>query len=72
MARDNNETGKKGAYCIPCIEQIVATKDIIQGTIIIPTREQALQTSQIAIEVSKHLGIKVMVTTGRQAALVGS
>ena len=29
-----------------------------------PTRELALQTSQIAIELSKHMGIKVMVTTG--------
>ena len=32
--------------------------------IVVPTRELALQTSQIAIELSKHLGIKVMVTTG--------
>ena len=32
--------------------------------IIVPTRELALQTSQIAIELSKHLGIRVMVTTG--------
>ena len=35
-----------------------------QGMIIVPTRELALQTSQIAIEVSKHLCIKTMVTTG--------
>ena len=34
--------------------------------IIVPTRELALQTSQIAIEVSKHLGIKTMVTTGEK------
>lgn len=32
--------------------------------IIVPTRELALQTSQIATEISKHLNIKVMVTTG--------
>ncbi len=32
--------------------------------IIVPTRELALQTSQIAIELSKHLGVRVMVTTG--------
>ena len=32
--------------------------------IIVPTRELALQTSQIALELSKHLGVKVMVTTG--------
>ena len=31
---------------------------------IVPTRELALQTSQICLELSKHLGVKVMVTTG--------
>ena len=30
----------------------------------VPTRELALQTSQICIELSKWLGMKVMVTTG--------
>lgn len=29
-----------------------------------PTRELALQTSQICIELAKHLDIRVMVTTG--------
>ncbi len=32
--------------------------------IVVPTRELALQTSQIAIELGKHLNVKVMVTTG--------
>lgn len=32
--------------------------------IMVPTRELALQTSQICKELSKHLGIQVMVTTG--------
>jgi len=31
---------------------------------VVPTRELALQTSQICYEVSKYLGCKVMVTTG--------
>ena len=31
---------------------------------IVPTRELALQTSQICIELGKHTKIKVMVTTG--------
>merc|ERR1719410_1769705 len=64
LARAKNGTGKTGAYSIPILEQIDPSKDIIQGMIIVPTRELALQTSQIAIELSKHLGIKVMVTTG--------
>ena len=29
-----------------------------------PTRELALQTSQICKELGKHLGVQVMVTTG--------
>lgn len=36
----------------------------ILALIIVPTRELALQTSQICIELSKHVGCKVMVTTG--------
>ena len=37
--------------------------------IVVPTRELALQTSQIAIELSKHLGIRVMVTTGERTMM---
>jgi ATP-dependent RNA helicase DDX6/DHH1 len=32
--------------------------------VIVPTRELALQTSQICIELAKHMEVKVMVTTG--------
>lgn len=64
LARAKNGTGKTGAYTIPIIDQIDTSLDMIQGMIIVPTRELALQTSQIAIELSKHLGVKVMVTTG--------
>lgn len=33
--------------------------------VIVPTRELALQVSQISIQISKHLGgVKVMATTG--------
>jgi len=64
LARAKNGTGKTGAYSVPLLEQIDTTKDVIQAMIVVPTRELALQTSQIAIELSKHLGIKVMVTTG--------
>mgnify|MGYP002259920175 CR=1 FL=1 len=36
----------------------------VSALIMVPTRELALQTSQICKELSKHLGCKVMVTTG--------
>jgi len=64
VARAKNGTGKTGAYTIPMLEQIDSNKDDIQGLIIVPTRELALQTSQIIIELAKHLSIKVLVTTG--------
>lgn len=64
LARAKNGTGKTGAYCIPVLEQIDPSKDIIQALVIVPTRELALQTSQICIELAKHLDIRVMVTTG--------
>lgn len=64
LARAKNGTGKTGAYCIPVLEQIDSTKDCIQALIIVPTRELALQTSQICIELAKHLEVRIMVTTG--------
>lgn len=64
LARAKNGTGKTGAYCIPALSQLNSAVDAIQALIMVPTRELALQTSQICIELSKHLGIKVMVTTG--------
>lgn len=64
LARAKNGTGKTGAYCIPCIEKIDPELKKIQALVIVPTRELALQTSQIFVELSKHLQLKVMVTTG--------
>lgn len=64
LARAKNGTGKTGAYVIPILERIDTSKEKIQALIIVPTRELALQTSQICIEISKHMGCKVMATTG--------
>ncbi|XP_030753547.1 ATP-dependent RNA helicase me31b [Sitophilus oryzae] len=64
LARAKNGTGKTGAYSIPVLELIDPTKDYIQALVIVPTRELALQTSQICIELAKHLQIRIMVTTG--------
>lgn len=64
LARAKNGTGKTGAYAVPLIERCDPSKDEVQAMCIVPTRELALQTSQILIELSKHIGAKVMVTTG--------
>ncbi|XP_061632969.1 probable ATP-dependent RNA helicase DDX6 isoform X3 [Phyllopteryx taeniolatus] len=73
LARAKNGTGKSGAYLIPLLERIDLKKGHIQALptcfhialVIVPTRELALQMSQISIQLSKHLGrVKVMATTG--------
>nr|XP_057909569.1 probable ATP-dependent RNA helicase ddx6 [Doryrhamphus excisus] len=65
LARAKNGTGKSGAYLIPLLERIDLRKDHIQALVIVPTRELALQMSQISIQLGKHLGgVKVMATTG--------
>ncbi|KAJ7522149.1 hypothetical protein O6H91_19G085500 [Diphasiastrum complanatum] len=64
LARAKNGTGKTAAFCIPAIEKIDQNKNAIQVLILVPTRELALQTSQVCKELSKHLSIQVMVTTG--------
>ncbi|PAV74952.1 hypothetical protein WR25_10168 isoform B [Diploscapter pachys] len=64
IARAKNGTGKTGAYSIPVLEMIDPNVKDVQALIIVPTRELALQTSQICIELSKHIQLKIMVTTG--------
>uniref|UniRef100_A0AAY5EEP7 RNA helicase n=1 Tax=Electrophorus electricus TaxID=8005 RepID=A0AAY5EEP7_ELEEL len=51
LARAKNGTGKSGAYLIPLLERIDLKKDCIQALVIVPTRELALQVSQICIQV---------------------
>ncbi|KAG7336115.1 hypothetical protein KOW79_000808 [Hemibagrus wyckioides] len=65
LARAKNGTGKSGAYLIPLLERIDLKKDHIQAIVMVPTRELALQMSQICINMSRHMGgVKVMATTG--------
>ncbi|KAL8495307.1 hypothetical protein ACS0TY_019456 [Phlomoides rotata] len=64
LARAKNGTGKTAAFCIPALEKIDQDKNAIQVVILVPTRELALQTSQVCKELGKHLKIEVMATTG--------
>ncbi|KAI5428730.1 hypothetical protein KIW84_033646 [Lathyrus oleraceus] len=52
------------AFCVPALEKIDQDNNVIQVIILVPTRELALQTSQVCKELAKHLQIQVMVTTG--------
>ncbi|KAK1394111.1 DEAD-box ATP-dependent RNA helicase 8 [Heracleum sosnowskyi] len=64
LARAKNGTGKTAAFCIPALERIDQDNNVIQVVILVPTRELALQTSQVCKELGKNLKIEVMVTTG--------
>ncbi|EPS40311.1 hypothetical protein H072_5868 [Dactylellina haptotyla CBS 200.50] len=64
LARAKNGTGKTAAFVIPALERVNAKSPKTQALILVPTRELALQTSQVCKTLGKHLGINVMVTTG--------
>jgi superfamily II DNA/RNA helicase len=64
LARAKNGTGKTAAFVIPCLEKVDPTKNALQVLVLVPTRELALQTSQVTKELGKHLKVEVMVTTG--------
>ncbi|KAJ2471469.1 DExD/H-box ATP-dependent RNA helicase dhh1 [Coemansia sp. RSA 2322] len=64
LARAKNGTGKTAAFVIPALEKVNAAATNIQCLILVPTRELALQTSQVCKTLGKHMGINVMVTTG--------
>merc|ERR1719502_2056752 len=64
LARAKNGTGKTGAFTIPMLEKIKVEDTHIQGLIIVPTRELALQTSSVVKELGSHMQLQCMVTTG--------
>ena len=64
LARAKNGTGKTAAFCIPVLEMIETSDPRTQAILLVPTRELALQTSQVCKELGKYLGVEVMATTG--------
>eukprot|EP01132_Coremiostelium_polycephalum_P009058 gene9058-11096_t len=64
MARAKNGTGKTASFLIPALEKTDPTKNVIQVLILVPTRELALQTSQVCKELGKYMNVQVMVSTG--------
>jgi len=64
LARAKNGTGKTASFLIPALEKTDPTRNVIQVLILVPTRELALQTSQVCKELGKHMNVQVMVSTG--------
>jgi ATP-dependent RNA helicase DDX6/DHH1 len=64
LARAKNGTGKTASFLIPVLNRVDPTLDAVQALILVPTRELALQTSQVARSLAKHLGTQIVVSTG--------
>jgi len=64
LARAKNGTGKTGSFLIPALERANPKNQHIQALILVPTRELAMQTAQVAKELGKHMDLQIMVTTG--------
>jgi len=64
LARAKNGTGKTASFLIPSLEKTDTSKNYIQVLILVPTRELALQTSQLCKELGKYMNVQVMVSTG--------
>lgn len=64
LARAKNGTGKTASFCVPCIEKVNPKSRHVQTLILVPTRELALQTSNVVKKLSKHLKINTVVLFG--------
>lgn len=64
LARAKNGTGKTASFVIPSLQLVKPKLNKTQVLILVPTRELALQTSQVVRTLGKHMGINCMVTTG--------
>lgn len=64
LARAKNGTGKTGAFAIPCLDKVDPKKGHVQLLVLLPTRELALQTSHVFIELGKFLRLEIVVSTG--------
>jgi len=65
LARAKNGTGKTASFLIPALNKVRPEDRCIQILILVPTRELALQTSQVCKDLGKYIkGLEIMATTG--------
>lgn len=66
IAQAHTGTGKTLAFLIPMFEKIDPSKNCVQGLIITPTRELAIQITQEANKINEFKKIKILATYGGQ------
>lgn len=57
-------TGKTAAFALPMLHSIGARSGVVQGLVLTPTRELALQVSQAIYDYSRHLRLSVLAIYG--------
>lgn len=64
LAKATNGSGRTEAFVIALLEKCHSTKNAIQGLVLVPTRELALQTSNVLGLLGKHMDMKYIVAKG--------
>jgi len=60
-------SGKTAAYAIPAIQKVDGTKPYVQGLVVVPTRELALQVTDEFNKIGRHTNVKAYSIYGGQA-----
>jgi ATP-dependent RNA helicase DeaD len=66
IAQAMTGTGKTAAFGIPLVERLDPTSDTIQGVVLAPTRELAVQVAEQIYRLGRHRGLRVVPIYGGQ------
>lgn len=67
VAQAQTGTGKTLAFLLPILQAIKVKSPVVQALVITPTRELALQITEVAEDLAKVMGIKVLTVYGGQS-----
>ncbi len=59
-------TGKTAAFALPMLQRLDPNLGGVQGLVMAPTRELAMQVSQAIFDMGRHLGVRVLAVYGGQ------
>jgi ATP-dependent RNA helicase DeaD len=57
-------TGKTAAFALPLLERLDTSSRTVQGLILTPTRELALQVTEAIYQYGKHMGVRIVAIYG--------
>ena len=64
LARAKNGTGKTASFLIPLLQKVDVSLNHVQALVLVPTRELALQESEVCKQLGKYVNVEVMASTG--------